>query len=157
MSGAISPRRMRAGTAAAAITTSRSGVPDPSPAGHGGVRRNRCRKSPQTTSEQGMNPVQEVQKLDRPLHMRSGSRDAPGRPRELKAGREARRRIPADRPDPFAAGQQADDDMTAHVAPCAEDKGHHDRDPIGSSITRTGSGACGRHPSAQEACRSTRN
>ena len=57
---------------APAITTSRSGVPGPSPAGHGGVRRNRRRKPPQTKSEQGMNPVQAVQKLDRPLHMRSG-------------------------------------------------------------------------------------
>src|SRR5208282_5037359 len=28
-------------------------------------------KPPQTKSEQGMNPVQAVQKLDRPLHMRS--------------------------------------------------------------------------------------
>jgi len=56
---------------APAITTSRSGVPGPSPAGHGGVRRNRRRKPPQTKSEQGMNPVQAVQKLDRPLHMRS--------------------------------------------------------------------------------------
>jgi len=57
---------------APAITTSRSGVPGPSPAGYGGVRRNRRRKPPQTRSEQGTNPVQAVQKLDRPLHMRSG-------------------------------------------------------------------------------------
>jgi hypothetical protein len=56
---------------APATTTSRGGVPGPSPAGHGSVRRNRPRKPPQTKSEQGMNPVQAVQKLDRPLHMRS--------------------------------------------------------------------------------------
>ena len=61
---------------APAITTSRSGVPGPSPAGHGGVRRNRRRKPPQTKSEQGMNPVQAVQKLDRPLHMRSVTSDS---------------------------------------------------------------------------------
>jgi hypothetical protein len=40
-----------------------------------GSRINRRRKPPQTRSEQGMNPVQAVQKLDTPLHM---SRPWPG-------------------------------------------------------------------------------
>ncbi len=48
---------------APAITTSRSGVPGPSPAGYGGVRRNRRRKPPRTRSEQGTNPVRQCRSL----------------------------------------------------------------------------------------------